>query len=486
MTFQFFTMELSKSENGAQLRKNFYKGMLNVQKQQENGNVFKQFASWRSGRLANVSEARARQLINTRNDDTNADEAMIVVKAIAFICTAICAYCGYLCYLDTFSSAFSPTMAFVFALSLPVAVELGKLFLAQKSLRSIFFGWMFKDYWSLGMWLFVLILAGLTYVWSFTISTEGLAMMTRNHSEASTAKISLQEHLNAATADIDAQITNQQGVQDKSLASKYKGTIVYEAQKTATAAGKNITALQAQRAAILDAATLEWKEMNGTRAGKISAFSEWIKAYGGYMEWIVFFCLICNGFFERKTALANLDAEEKNHPTPSTGGNDEKRGLGRRFTARMNGLKYQPQGNINSKPSQNSTQPAPIRGTAVAHVAQEATIHTDDALKLAHSELRKEIYNLNAGNGELPTIAGRANAIFNRIANYANQNGFDPSGKAIVTYYNSMEECCNLLKEKGRAYEYEQQHKKQMSKFLPDTKPAGYNFEDVEGQKMAS
>ncbi|MGL5131980.1 MAG: hypothetical protein ACRC78_05590, partial [Planktothrix sp.] len=356
---------------------------------------------------------------------------------------------------------------------------------------------------------------------------QGLAMMTRNHNETSTIKISLRDHLVAATENVDKQIQAQQATQDKSLKSKWKGTIVHEAQKTATMAGRNLAALQEQRAEIVKTASKEWTNIDDTRAGKISQFSNWISAYGGYMEIIVLLCLICNAFFERKTVLSNLDKQDNNF-VPNNPEPEQKRIIEnnqeptRTLAYRANkteadssisdllkgiklpeinngastpskndqGLKYKPQNNAYTNTSPYPLNTAIHCDPPVSHVTQvdknksnmnNKNTHTysDEILKNACTEIRRDIANLRTKNGEVRTIAGRLSIIFNRVAQFANQKDFDPSGVISIKYYKSMEEACNLMQEKRVPYEFAQEHKINMSKYLPDDKPAGYTYEDV-------
>jgi hypothetical protein len=245
--------------------------------------------------------------LKLRNGKTNADEALIITKILLGLVTAFTAYCGWLYYHDTFSRTFSPAMGFVFAAGLALAVEAAKVYLTHLSLRSIFFGWMFRDGWEMASWVFVLAIAGGAFYWSVDISTDGMERLTSQVGEERTKGEGLTAHLAAATATVDQQIAAAQAAQDKAQNTRTKkGKTTWLGQTTADKTATAITALQEQRAGIVKQATDEYLKGEGKREVKVEGWAAWVKKFGGYMEAAAFLCLLAVGTFERKLYGENL------------------------------------------------------------------------------------------------------------------------------------------------------------------------------------
>ena len=116
-------------------------------------NVFGQlFAAQK--KAAEASERRDEQqeveyLVNLRNDKTNADEAVILIKIVLYSLTAFVIYLGFEYYKKTFNEMFSPEIATAFAILLPAVVEIGKIKLVGKFFKAWSFGWMgTQKHWS--------------------------------------------------------------------------------------------------------------------------------------------------------------------------------------------------------------------------------------------------------------------------------------------------------------------------------------------------
>lgn len=279
-------------------------------------NVFTQTASWFQDRTAQSDNAKLNKVLKLRNGKTNSDEALIITKILLLLVTAFTAYCGWLYYHDTFSKTFSPGMAFFFALGLALAVEAAKVYLTHLSLRSIFFGWMFRDGWELASWLFVLAIAFGAFYWSVDISTDGMKRLTEQAGDERTKGEGLTAHLAAATATIDQQIAAAQGAQEKAQNTRTKkGKTTWLGQTTADKTATTIAALQDQRSVIVKQATEEYLKGEGKREVKVEGWAAWVKKFGGYMEAAALLCLLAVGTFERKLYGENLkmikEQEEK-------------------------------------------------------------------------------------------------------------------------------------------------------------------------------
>lgn len=405
-------------------------------------NIFDEIREWRTSRANSLSNQEVTKLARLRNPKTNADEAMMFTTAVLFVATAFCFYCGYLCYRDTFSG-FTPFEAALSALALAGACELCKVFLTRLALRAILFGWISRTWWDFGQWGFVLVLACGAFWWSIQISTEGLEMFYRHHSETAVERTTLSDHLRAATADIDGQIASQQATQNSSLQSKWKGTVVWEAQKTATGAGKNIAALQAQRAALLTAATEEWKAADGRTTKKVEGWVFWVKKYGGYMEVVSILCLLAFAFGERKLVSHNLS-----EPTDWPTGTGPKPLSGERAPSSASVSQFSPTPPTVSQPSQS-----------VSQFGSGATVvGSDEILESAKTSLMRDMANLRNGNGQPLTVARRLVAVLNNVYSATLYPHFAPTPEkmeAMSTYIET--EVLPLLKEKQVSFWFESQ-----------------------------
>lgn len=287
----------------------------------QKGNIFEQFSAWRSGRSESMTNSKINKIVSLRNDNSHSDEAIIVIRIMLFIVTAFTVYCGFLFYQNTFGKVFSPTATFLASVGLAIITELAKIYLTHRALRSIFFGWIFRSFWTLGGWLFIFALGTGAFVWSINISTDGMNMLTREVTEKTTAKDDLSGNIAAATADIDRQIATLSAGQSEAMATRWKGTTTRDAQRLANMSAKSIQTLQEQRKTVVDQITADHRDANSTRSANISNWAYWIDSYGGYMEAVAAICLLAIVFFERRL----VDEYRREHggnmpnPTPSKG-----------------------------------------------------------------------------------------------------------------------------------------------------------------------
>jgi hypothetical protein len=272
-------------------------------------NVFSQTADWLRTNKSKSENAKLNQVLKLRNGKTNADEALIITKILLGLLTSFTAYCGWMYYHDTFSKTFDPAMAVIFAAGLALAVEASKVYLMHLSLRSIFFGWMFRDGWEMASWFFVLLIASGAFYWSVDISTEGMERLTSQVGEERTKGEGLTAHVAAATAPIDLQIKEAQEAQERAQITGTK-----RGRLTADKTADRLTILSADRQKAADKATAEYEKVEGKREVKVEGWAAWVKKFGGYMEAAAFLCLLAVGTFERKLYGENLkmiEAEDR-------------------------------------------------------------------------------------------------------------------------------------------------------------------------------
>ena len=293
--------------------------MQNYAISSEKSNIFQQMRDWNANRATRLTNSEINKITKLRSDKTHVDEALLVMRAALVFVTIFTSYCGFLFYQSTFSKVFSPTETWAAAVGLAIMTEAAKIFLLHRFLRSIFFGWISADWWSLGGWLFIGALAVGAYIWSVQISTDGMEMLTKQVAESSTPKNNLSALIRENTADIDAQIAASQASQSAAINTKWKGTTTWRAQKSAASSSAAIASLQDQRAIIVEQVTQDYQTGNQHRAENITQWAYWIERYGGYMELVAALCIFAVVFFERRLVAHNIKRAQSSdsEPTPS-------------------------------------------------------------------------------------------------------------------------------------------------------------------------
>lgn len=441
-------------------------------------NVFSQFRDWRRRRADQATPAEIERVATMRNDKTYADEAAWIVRALLYLTAAFCAWASYFYYRDYLGESFSPAFVAVFSIALPVSVELLKVKISHNVLRSVFFGWAFRSFWSLGYWSFLFLLACGAYWWSVSISTDGMEKFSAMKADQHLQADSLPSLLTIATADIDRQIADAQRNYDSAIATKWKGTTTYQAQKAAQSQSAAMLDLQGQRAQIVEATTTDYQEGKLKRSDKIDAWSAFVRRFGGYMELASALCVIALVFFERR--LYALYAHQAPPAPPPHNGTRPAAGPQNpnRATApppAPNGA-GQPQ-KFHFNLADHQTLFSTLR-KSVPHiqrpVAQKITdavsTDADAVLKLAKTRLQSHVANFRSRYHRPGTTAGSMQAIINEVGNKMQGRGFEPTPAVATDFWQYMTETIfPALSENKYPYEYENQFLNDLERFLPQT-----------------
>lgn len=269
-------------------------------------NVFSQLNGWRAGRRENAKQKDVRRVLLYRNSRTNADEVVIILWCLLLFASSFTAWCGYHNYVHIFSKTFSDTQAQWMSIGLVVAIEVAKAFLLHRFLRSVFFGWMFVNWFEMGLWAVVGILAAGSYYWSVDVSTNGMKIYTEQVAESTQSKQDLSALIAASTTGIDQQATALASTQKQQNArGAYKG-----AYKTSDA----LSALAEQRKTIVNQVTADYQKGQQTRSDNITGWASFVKNYGGYLELVTGLCLLAIVFAECRLHQINkedVEAEQR-------------------------------------------------------------------------------------------------------------------------------------------------------------------------------
>lgn len=434
----------------------------------EKSNVFSQFAAWRNKSAQQMTNREIDKITSLRNDKTHVDEALITVKVILFFVTAFTAYCGYLFYESTFIKIFSLTATQIAAILLAIITELAKIRLTHRALRSIFFGWMFKSFWNLGGWLFIAALGIGAYIWSVNISTDGMAMMTKEVTELSTPKDDLNATISAATSGIDAQIKDASDTQSEAFGTKWKGTTTVRAQKIAETTAKSIASLQAQREQIVSQVMTDHQAANATRSENISNWAYWIERYGGYMELVAALALFAIVFFERRLVSENLNVANS-VPTPPTASTTPPQN--RPVGAPLNGNS----GPLSETPLFNNSGASPVRDSVPLSGTngRPAGGSDGDFIRLRLKGLKGWDDNFGKAGNKPETVAQNMCRLLNEIGQQMTRPDFRPDNNSVHDFLEYITETgFPVMHEHGYTYKFEDELTNICRNYLPATSAA--------------
>lgn len=238
-------------------------------------------------------------ILEQQTGERSAAKAWLVLFFGSSVLTAFVAWMGFNYYSQIFNETF-PGSAGLMAVALVGFIEVVKVYLAYTALSSLIFGWIWQTYSKFCYWFFCCLLAGGVYWWSYDVSTEGMAIFVANQGAEKAAQKTLADHLNAATAAVDAQIAQLNTSNETAATMRTKkGRIAWSGQATITNNSATLSDLQKQRAEIVTAATAEY---NGNRTAadtKTSGFARFIERFGGYAEWALLVMLAAMVFNDK-------------------------------------------------------------------------------------------------------------------------------------------------------------------------------------------
>lgn len=388
--------------------------------------IFNEIADWRNKNKERVTNAQVQKASRLRSDKTNADEARIILNIILFVAEAITAYMGFLYYKEAYESNLSPMFGAIMALGVAVTVEIAKVFLVRLALRSILFRWIVESWSQLGYWAFVFILAVSSYIWSYTISTDGMEMFVKNNQYKSRPKDDLQQKIAAATAGIDAQINQESSARSASEQTKWKGTTTIDAQRSIRKNNSNIESLLAQKQKIVDDITAKSNAGNAESSNIQNSFTSFIKKFGGYMEIICALCLIALAFAEmRLVEVVSSDPNASPTPEPQPVSNPQPQPQPQPKFNNHNPTYFNrgSDGNVVSF----SNNPVAQSDTAVPHDAPHmVSVGSDGVLRDAITRIKRDMANLKNENGNPLSVYNRIASALTSLHNATKDKNFDP------------------------------------------------------------
>lgn len=415
-------------------------------------NIFLEMRKKAARRAEQVTEKEVQYAAKFKSDKTSADEAKMWVMILLAIVTGVVVFLAFQYYMDVFSNTIGE-MAFILALGLGLAVEIGKIKLLLKCCHAVVFGWWQRSWYDLGLWLIVAIIAIGCFWWSVHVSTKGMKEYAEVQAETLINRDTLASLLSLSTASIDSLIAAETASRKVAEGSTWRGQQTVYGLRNAKENNRNIGELQKQRSEIVAQVTADYKDGLKFRAQRTSALTNFITRCGGYMELASFLCVLALAFFDRRL----IEVMRDNSPSPTPG---------RKATAPEQTGQTEYQNNLRANLGGAVAQNTAVAqcGTAVAQPNTENTgSNADSVLKAAKNELSRDMANLKNRNGQVPTVAGRMHGVFNRVGRAAMGSGFDPTHKCALEYYNVADEALHVLRMSGHPYPYSKEHLEQIS-----------------------
>jgi len=420
--------------------------------------IFKELQERRQKNAAEKSERMTQKeqefLMSMSNDKTHADEAALVITAILYLVVAFLAYLSYHYYLDVFTETFDPIAAVIFAIGLPIAVEVATVYLGQKVFKAIFFNWYRESGAALGYWLFVGIICGGFFWWSFHISTRGITEMARDNATTKNKPAALPDQIKAATADIDMQIAAITANNSDAESMKTRsGKINYNGRTIIQNNSATLSSLQEQRKSITEQTITTYNTQRADVSIKVNGWVNFIQRFGGFGELIKFFLMLAIGFFQKRLFEVNVQDAAQTASTINTTPFEQKKpvngkemhnstpiGFNRlNMDAKCNIIPVYQRENTVSQPPHTVPQPM-------------AVIGADEVLKNIRTTLLREIPNFQNQHARPATVSLRINSALDQVYTLMSEESFTPSRKVGIAVYDSIYKSLALLEEKGWPY----------------------------------
>lgn len=431
-----------------------------------------------------ASQKEIEMVVGLANDKTNADEALIWTKGILYALTAFVIYLGFNYYLSTFVEMFPYPVAFTFAIALPALIEVGKIRLAARALRSWWFGWINNGLYATAYWGFISLLAIGCYVWSYTISTGGIKEVAKATATEKNKQSSLQDQIKAATVDIDARLANIDASDNdaKGMTTK-RGKIAWSGQSIMMKNSDLKASLQKERQDIVTSVAIEHSKYGAETETKINRWSVFVERFGGWGEIGTAICIFICSFFDKRLVLANLDnlAQAKTNPSPTQTAHDPISEFRKNAPNVQNSTGARPIGFFVENPYRDTVPqtapPVPHLETPVPHPSQhyEAAAEvfgSNQVLTVCSKRLMSDIPNLIQKNGNPETVSERINRALDETLELIYFESFKPNREVAIKFYQYLvEKAFPTLNAVGRPYPKDQEFVRRIYQVIQATEP---------------
>lgn len=443
--------------------------------------IFSAFASDPEAKQK-ATQKEIEQVVGLSNDKTNADESLMWTKGILYLLTAFVIYLGFEYYLSTFVEMFPYPVAFLFALALPALIEVGKIRLGSRALRSWWFGWINNGIYATAYWGSMSALAIGCYVWSYNISTGGIKEVAKATAIEKNKQSSLQDQIKAATVDIDARLASIDASDNdaKGMTTK-RGKIAWSGQSIMMKNSDLKASLQKEREGIVADVTTEYGKKGTETETKINRWAIFVERFGGWGEFGTAICIFICSFFDKRLVLANLAEANEGNEASSTLKSDPLIDYRKGSAPVKDSTGARPIGFFVENPYRDNvpqTSPTvPHPETPVPHPSQhyEAAAEvfgSNQVLTVCSKRLMSDIPNLIQKNGNPETVSERINRALDETLELIYFESFKPNREVVIKFYQYLvEKAFPTLNAVGRPYPKDQEFVRRIYQVIQATEP---------------
>ncbi len=273
--------------------------------------VLEEFAKKRAEKRKMSARERDIHFATLSNDKTKADEILLFVRYFLLPLSAIwVAYVGYIHLSKELVGVVPEEHVWWLAMGIPVIFQCIKAYCATTVFRAFHFKWYDRsdaDFW---IYLILAFITFFAFIWTLKISFWDVKDTAKsNFVDKNT--VSLDAHLKAATADVDAQIAalGQKQTDAGSVRTK-NGKVNWATQPIIAQNAKTEAALIDQRATIVGAATKEFNNKNQRIEVQSQKSGGFFQRFGGFGELLEILCFILCGLLEKKMHQLNCQDED--------------------------------------------------------------------------------------------------------------------------------------------------------------------------------
>ena len=263
-------------------------------------NIFEDFKQ----KITTIKTANAKtagkQLVNAiEKEENNSAKMWLIFSAVLVIASMITGYVGYKYYRFSFDPS-SPSGSFAMSVAITAVVEVVKVALSYAVLSAFIFGWAWANWSKFFGYSFAFALAGGCFYWSYSTSTEGVAIYAKETSTDALTEMTLSQYLADGTRDIDAQIATITSSNDdaRKMTTK-KGKVNWYGQQAISNNSTTLSTLQQSRADLVKTLTEKFNAGEAHINAKTNKLAEWVQTFGGLGEWATLFCLLALIFFDK-------------------------------------------------------------------------------------------------------------------------------------------------------------------------------------------
>lgn len=422
-------------------------------------------------------------LASLNNPDSHADELATVIRLLFLPLAALWVwYLGYIYTFEQLTGLVSPLSVTILAVSIPLAVQIIKLYAAKKVLSAWLFGWYDSeddhDWFPLAFWITSTLLVLGAFAWSFKISMwDASSTVQRQYKDDN--RPSLTQMVNEATASIDNQIAaiDQQNNTAETMKGR-NGKVKWEGREIMRTNSATLTALQKQRATLVDQTTKNYQADTANAEANAVEKGNFFTRFGGFGEAAECLFLLLLGFVRGMNRNSHLRAIKKAESDATTRQQAQNMGAHHPTGPAFNPFQYRG----NNGPHNHARNPigfhithtpqatynAPSVPQTPQPVAQINTVGSDEILISCRKALQSDLSNFHAKYQQPSSVSARINSALDKCLEAMKAPGFSPSRSEAIRFWDYVTgKVFHKLNSVGWPYEKQQEFEKTALQSIP-------------------